>query len=62
MELLMAFQLIVYSLKEKVDTEGMYFRDIHRCEYFSEAIEHRSPNVAAWCIPVMVRQNTKFWD
>ena len=58
----MAFQLIVYTLGIKQNTDGMYFRDVHRCRYFASALDRRSPNVAAWCIPVMTSEKTKFWD
>ena len=65
--MIMAFVLMVMVEGEAVDTDMMYFQNIHRCNYFADAIEKRSTNssqyqVTAWCEPRMVPSNTKFWD
>ena len=64
---IMAFVLMVIVNGDAVDTNMMYFRDIHRCNYFADAVEKRRLNksqykVTAWCEPRMVAKDTPFWD
>lgn len=63
----MAFLLIVITNGEKLDTDQMVFRNIHSCNYYAYWIEHnhkeeRQLNISAYCEPVMVPENMKFWD
>ena len=67
----MAFLLIVIVNGEPEDTANMYFRDINRCNYFSDRIERgrygrfrREPQylVTAYCTRRMVAVGTQFWD
>ena len=71
--MLMAFLLIVLVDGEPENTAGMLFRDINRCNYFSDRIErgsfvegqrHRNSqvNISAYCTPRIVPEETKFWD
>ena len=72
--MLIAFLLILTMDGVDVDTENMYFRDIYRCSFFAKEIE-KSANTTwagdkykwklrakAWCKPVFVSRETKFWD
>lgn len=69
----MAFLLLVTFKGQEHDTQNMYFRDINRCNYFAEQIEkgnrlqsgryiYRTDRVDAYCLPMMVPKETKFWD
>lgn len=67
----MAFLLVVIVDGEKEPTTNMYFRDINRCNYFSDRIERGHTTrkyrgtqalVTAYCTPRMVPEGTKFWD
>ena len=69
----MAFLLIVLVDGEPENTAGMLFRDINRCNYFSDRIErgvfvhgqrfrNSQVNITAYCTPRMVPEGTKFWD
>jgi len=71
--MLMAFLLVVIVDGNVEPTDGMYFRNINRCNYFSDRIErgyytryrwYRNQQIAvtAYCTPRMVQQETKFWD
>ena len=71
--MLMAFLLIVLVDGEPENTAGMLFRDINRCNYFSDRIErgifvegqrfrNSQVNVTAYCTTRMVPEETKFWD
>ena len=69
--MLMCFLLVVIVSGERENTAGMYFRDINRCNYFSDRIEHglydrrhrgSQTEVSAYCTPAMVSEGTKFWD
>ena len=71
--MLMAFLLIVLVDGEPENTAGMLFRDINRCNYFSDRIERgifvavsythlTLPTVTAYCTPRMVPEGTVFWD
>jgi hypothetical protein len=71
--MVMAFILMITVGGTEVDTQGMYFRDIRRCNFFASQIEqgNRYRNGAyyyvgnridGWCVPVMVPSNTLFWD
>ena len=65
--MIMAFILKVMVAGELRDTDLMYFRDIKRCSWFAKAIElgdtpDRQYQISAWCEPVMVNENVKFWD
>ena len=71
--MLMAFLLIVLVDGEPENTAGMLFRDINRCNYFSDRIErgifvegqrfrNSQVNVTAYCKPRMVPEVTVFWD
>ena len=68
----MAFLLMVIVEGEPENTANMYFRNINRCNYFSDRIErgryakrhYRNSQalVTAYCTPRMVPQGTQFWD
>lgn len=71
--MVMAFLLLVTFKGQEHDTQNMYFRDINRCNYFAEQIEkgnrlqsgryiYRTDRVDAYCLPMMVPKETKFWD
>ena len=71
--MLMAFLLIVLVDGEPENTAGMLFRDINRCNYFSDRVErgifvegqrfrNSQVNVTSYCTPRMVPEETKFWD
>ena len=71
--MVMAFLLLVTVGGEAFNTQGMYFRDINRCNYFAEEIEqgnlihsgkyaYRTNKIDAYCLPVMIEQETRFWD
>ena len=71
--MLMAFLLIVLIDGDPENTAGMLFRDINRCNYFSDRIErgifvegqrfrNSQVNVTAYCTPRMVPEGTVFWD
>tara|TARA_B100000287_G_scaffold188069_1_gene177830 strand:+ start:374 stop:586 length:213 start_codon:yes stop_codon:yes gene_type:complete len=70
--MLMAFLLIVIVDGEPENTGNMYFRDINRCNYFSDRIErgryskrrYRNSQalITAYCTPRMVAEGTQFWD
>ena len=69
--LLMAFLLVVIVDGEPEPTANMYFRNINRCNYFSERIERGrygksyrgfQAKITAYCTPRMVPQETAFWD
>lgn len=72
--MLLAFVLIVSMDGLPIDTEGMYFRDIHRCNFFAKEIEtsanqtwvggryHYVIRARAWCKPIFVSSETIFWD
>jgi len=70
--MMMAFLLVVIIDGDKEPTANMYFRNINRCNYFSDRIERgRYSNrryrgtqalVTAYCTPRMVPEGTRFWD
>lgn len=71
--MVMAFILMVTVGGAEVDTQGMYFRDIRRCNFFASQIEqgnryrngayyYAGKRIDGWCVPVMVPSNTLFWD
>lgn len=70
--MVMAFLLIVVIDGLPEPTDGMYFRDITRCNYFSREIERGrrglsriyvgQQNITAYCTPRMVPEGTQFWD
>jgi hypothetical protein len=67
MNLVMAFALVVIVNGEVRSTEQMLFRNVHRCNFFSDALEKgSSPNgqhkITAYCEPKMVPENSTFWD
>jgi hypothetical protein len=59
---------------DTVSDNSMLFKSIYRCNTFAIAIEsgRRSPyhdnrrypqqGIAAYCLPKMVNENSKFWD
>ena len=71
--MVMAFILMITVGGAEVDTQGMYFRDIRRCNFFASQIEqgnwyrngayyYAGNRIDGWCVPVMVPSNTLFWD
>lgn len=65
--MIMAFILMVMVDGEMRETDMMYFRDVKRCSFFAKAIERgdtptKQYKISAWCEPVMVNNNVKFWD
>ncbi len=71
--MVMAFLLWVTLEGQAQKKQGMYFRDINRCNYLAEQIEkgnrlnyggyiYRTDRIDAYCMPVMVSKNTEFWD
>ena len=68
----MAFLLVVIVNGSPEPTDDMYFRDIDRCNYFSDKIERGhnrryGPNgpqalITAYCTPRMIDEETVFWD
>ena len=71
--MVMAFILMVTVGGTEVDTQGMYFRDIRRCNFFASQIEQGNryrngayyyvgKRIDGWCVPVMVPSNTLFGD
>jgi hypothetical protein len=71
--MVMAFLLLVAVGEQPQDTQGMYFRDITRCNYFAQEIEkgnlirsgsylYRTERIDAYCLPRMVDKDTRFWD
>ena len=73
-EMVLAFLLVVTMDGLPLDTEGMLFRDIHRCSFFAREIETSANQTwvgnvykyriksRAWCKPVFVPAETRFWD
>lgn len=67
MDVVLAFALIVIVNEEVKSTEEMIFRDVHRCTFFSEALEKGKSqngqyNITAYCEPKMVPKDSVFWD
>ena len=69
--MLMAFLLVVIVDGDREPTANMYFRNINRCNYFSDRIErgyykrryrHGQALITAYCTPRMVAEETQFWD
>ena len=71
--MVMAFLLLVTVGGEAFNTQGMYFRDINRCNYFAQEIEegnlihsgkyvYRTNKIDAYCLHVMIEKETRFWD
>ena len=71
--MVMAFLLLVAVGGQPQDTQGMYFRDINRCNYFAQEIEkvnlirsgsylYRTERIDAYCLPRMVDKDTRVWD
>ena len=71
--MIMAFLLVVIIDGDREPTANMYFRNINRCNYFSDRIErgryskryyYRGSQalVTAYCTPRMVPEETQFWD
>ena len=69
----MAFLLVVLVKNEVVSDDRMLFSNVYRCNEFALAIEEgrmgprnkryrRNQNVAAYCIPRMVNENTPLFE
>ena len=73
--MIMGFLLMVMVEGTAAMTDDMYFKDINRCNYFAHKVQTGSFNkdsnysytygnrdIKAYCLPKMVKENTKFWD
>ena len=61
--MILGFVLIVLVEGEPISTvQPIAFRDVNRCRYFENKIEHRQKNVTAYCLPRWFARNAIFSD
>jgi len=68
------FALIIMTAEGTViPDKKAYFYSVNRCNYFAQKIEqgnliysgkyaYRTNKIDAYCLPVMIEQETRFWD
>ena len=60
---IMAFVLVIIVEGSELESpQPFLFRDINRCRYFEQKIEHRQKGITSYCVPRWVSANSVFND